>query len=234
MQNGAQDSMADGFACRLAHDGTEFYNEIINADGSVSAGAYDMVPLLEEFIAAHPDFSYRNARAVIAFAGYDRILGYRVNASSLSADALQAERDGLNATITALKAAGYKLGCYSYENNRYYVDWSAEKILSDIELWTERVTPWIGELDVYVFPWEADISDEAPYTGNSKFNVLYNAGFRFFLGSSPFLSRVVDEDYVRHNRLSATASALQHHSDWFANILDTTALLNPLRGNIPK
>ena len=229
MQNGAQDSMADGFACRLAHDGTEFYNEIINADGSVSAGAYDMVPLLEEFIAAHPDFSYRNARAVIAFAGYDRILGYRVNASSLSADALQAERDGLNATITALKAAGYKLGCYSYENNRYYVDWSAEKILSDIELWTERVTPWVGELDIYVFPWEADISDEAPYTGNSKFNVLYNAGFRFFLGCGDVPWNQVADRYVRHNRLMVTGAYLLTKPEMYEALFDVTAILDTAR-----
>ena len=229
MQNGADDGMADGFASRLAHDGEHFYTELINADGSVSTGSYDMVPLLEEFIAAHPDFSYRDARAVIAFAGYDRILGYRINASALNADALQAERDGLNAVITELKAAGYKLGCYSYENNRNYADWSAEKIFSDISMWEERVAPWVGAMDIYVFPWETDISDETPYTGNSKFNVLYNAGFRFFLGCGDVPWNQVADRYVRHDRLMITGSYMLTKPEMYEGLFDVTKILDPAR-----
>ena len=50
-------------------------------DGSISVGAYDLVPLLDEFIEEHPDFSYRGAKAVLAFTGYNGILGYRTAAS---------------------------------------------------------------------------------------------------------------------------------------------------------
>ena len=35
-------------------------------DGTVSTGSYDLVPLLEDFIQEHPDFSYRGDRAVFA------------------------------------------------------------------------------------------------------------------------------------------------------------------------
>jgi hypothetical protein len=228
MQNGDQDGKADGFACRLAHDGNVFYNELINEDGSISTGAYDMVPLLEEFIAAHPDFSYRNARAVISFAGYDRILGYRINDSSLSADALQAERDGLKALADTLKATGYKLACYTY-NNVNYTNMTAEKIQEDISKWAERVTPWLGEVDIIVFAREGDISDEAPYTGNSKFNVLYNAGFRFFLGVSSEPWNQVADRYVRHNRLMVTGSYLLNKPEQYAELFDVAAILDEAR-----
>ena len=43
-------------------------------DGSVSVGSYDLVPLLDDFIKEHPDFSYRGAKACIAFTGYNGIL----------------------------------------------------------------------------------------------------------------------------------------------------------------
>ena len=46
-------------------------------DGTVQRGAFDLVPILEEYIQEHPDFSYKGARAVIAFTGYQGILGYR-------------------------------------------------------------------------------------------------------------------------------------------------------------
>ena len=38
-------------------------------------------PLLQDFIDEHPDFSYKGAKAVIAFTGYNGILGYRTAAS---------------------------------------------------------------------------------------------------------------------------------------------------------
>lgn len=228
MQTGASDGMADGFASRLAYDGERFYNEMFNADDSVSTGAYDMVPLLEDFIAAHPDFSYRGARAVISFAGYDRILGYRINDSTLSADALQAERDGLKATVDALKAAGYKLACYTY-NNVNYTSMNAQEIQSDIKKWEDRVTPWLGQVDILVFAREGDISDEVPYTGNSKFNVLYNAGFRFFLGSGNTPWSQVADRYVRHNRLIITGSYLQEYPERFEALFDVASVLDDAR-----
>ena len=228
MSEGEEDGLPDGFASKLAHDGEKFYNEMILADGSVATGDYDMVPLLENFIDAHPDFSYRDARAVIAFPGYDRILGYRVNDNRLSSAALQEERDGLKATVEALKAAGYKLGCYSY-NNVNYTTMSAEDIQNDIKKWNEKVTPWLGAVDIMVFARESDISDETPYTGNSKFNVLYNAGFRYFLGvgSAPW-SQVADR-YVRHNRLMVTGSYLLSKPGQYAELFDAAAILDSAR-----
>ena len=56
-------------------------NEYIEQDGSVSVGDYDMVPLIDRFVEAHPDFSYRGAKGYIALTGYDGILGYRTDVS---------------------------------------------------------------------------------------------------------------------------------------------------------
>lgn len=229
-QDGEPDKDGAGFASKLCWN-NGFYNQQVKEDGSTVTGAFDLVPLLENFISLHPDFSYKGARAILAFSGYDGIFGYRINSDKLSADALEKERSDATVLLTKLREAGYTMACYTYRNVDYSIK-SASEIKKDIELWQQEIAPIVGQTDILVFAQEADIGTN--YKNNEKFDVLYEGGFRFFLGSSPFLSRVVDEDYVRHNRLSATASALQHHSDWFANILDTTALLNPLRGDIPK
>ncbi len=224
--DGKPDAGADGFACRLVYDG-HFYNELVNADGSISNGAYDMVPILENFISAHPAFSYRGARATIAFSGYDRVLGYRINATGLSADALQQERDGAAAIAQALRDAGYRLACYSYDNVSY-TSMDADKILADIKKWNEKVTPWLGEMDTLVFAKDGDIGNTEVYSG-SKFNVLYSAGFRYFLGSGSTPWNQINDLYVRHNRLSVTGSNLKNHADWFTALFDAASVLDSAR-----
>ncbi len=226
-KDGQPDAGADGFACSLRYDG-RFYNELVNADGSISTGSFDVIPMLEDFIAEHPTFSYKGARAIISFTGYDGVLGYRVNSSTLSADALQKERDELAKVVAALKEKGYLLGCYTFDNYNYGTT-SANGIKNDLDNWKEEITPWLGEVDILVFARDGDIGDENAYDG-SKFNVVYSAGFRYFLGTSQTPWNQVDNLYVRHNRLSITGANLQNHADWFAPLFDAATVLDPDRG----
>lgn len=225
-EDGKPDSKGAGFASKLCYDGS-FYNELVNADGSISTGAYDLVPILEEFIEYNPDFSYKGARATIAFSGYDGVLGYRINSKVLSESALQEERDGAAAIVQALKDAGYKLACYTY-NNINYGSKDANTIKSDLQKWEDQITPWIGQLDILVFARDGDISDETAYTG-SKFNVLYNAGFRFFLASGETPWNQVDELYVRHNRINVTGTNLTKNSELYTDMFDAATVLDPTR-----
>lgn len=224
--DGKPDADGDGFASKLCFDG-EFYNELVNADGSISTGAYDLVPILEEFIEANPDFSYKGARATIAFSGYDGVLGYRINSTTLSAAELQAEREGAAAIVKALQDAGYTLACYTY-NNVNYSSKDASAIQADLSKWAEEIAPWIGELDVLVFAREGDIGDTNVYSG-SKFNVLYNAGFRFFMGTSDTPWNQVNELYVRHNRISVTGTNLKSHAELFDGMFDASTVLDNAR-----
>jgi hypothetical protein len=224
--DGKPDAGADGFASRLCWDG-DFYNELVNADGSVSYGAYDVVPILEAFIAAHPDFSYKGARATIAFSGYDGILGYRINSTTLSETDLQQEREGAAAIVKALKDAGYKLACYTYDNLSYSLN-DAAAIQWDLKQWDTNITPWIGKLDILVFARDTDISDTAEYTG-AKFNVLYNAGFRYFMGCGNSAWNQVTDLYVRHNRINVTGYNLLNHAALYDNMFDAAAVLDSAR-----
>ncbi len=224
--DGKPDADADGFASKLCYDG-DFYNEIVHADGSIGTGAYDLVPILEAFIESNPDFSYQGARATIAFSGYDGVLGYRINSATLTEDALKAERDGAAAIVRALKDAGYTLACYTYENINYGSK-DANAIQADLNKWANEIAPWIGELDVLVFARDGDIGDTNPYTG-SKFNVLYNAGFRYFMGTGETPWNQVNDLYVRHNRISVSGSNLKNHAELFAGMFDAASVLDNAR-----
>ena len=92
-------------------------------DGTVSTGSYDLVPLLEDFIQEHPDFSYRGARAIIAFTGYEGILGYRT-ASSYAQTNPNYEQDREQAAKVAqcLKDNGWELASHSWGHLKLGVD----------------------------------------------------------------------------------------------------------------
>ena len=56
-----------GSATKLVVDGDgRVRNEYVEDDGSVSVGDYDVVPLIDRFVEAHPDFSYRGAKGIVA------------------------------------------------------------------------------------------------------------------------------------------------------------------------
>ena len=226
--DGKPDAGADGFASRLCYDANGFYNELVNADGSISTGSYDLVPLLEDFIRENPDFSYRGARAIIAFSGYDGILGYRINASNLGATALQAERDGAAAIVKALKDAGYHLACYTYDNTDYGIG-APTQVYNDIQKWMENIAPWIDALDTIVFAQNADIAGSESYTGNSKFNVLYNAGFRYFIGTSTAPWNQVDNQYIRHNKFNVTGYNLLNNPQLYKDLFDAASVKDSAR-----
>lgn len=69
-----------GFADRFVLDENgKITNEYTLDDGTVIRGSFDVLTILEDFIEAHPDFSYRGARGTIAVTGYNGIFGYRTS-----------------------------------------------------------------------------------------------------------------------------------------------------------
>lgn len=217
------------FASKLLYNENGFYNEMILSDGSTVTGAYDLVPILEDFIKQHPNFSYKGARATLAMSGYDGIFGYRITSDTLSKEDLAKACSDASALVQALRDAGYIIACYSYDNVSYS---NVDLIHSDLQKWKAQITPVIGETDVMVFAQGSDIGTS--YDDNKKFDALYEGGFRFFSGSSSMCFSEIGSKYVRHNRLMVTGSNLSHHSDWFKDIMDITSLLDTRRGDIPN
>lgn len=220
------DAGGAGFASKLIIDENgNWANEFATADGTVETGAYDMIPILESFIATHPDFSYRGARAVIALSGYNGLFGYRTHAEAqqkLGEDAYNQEIEKAKLVAKKLQESGYELACYSYEN-KDYAKLSTEKIEADMSGWTAEVVPILGQLDTFVMARNSDLTS---YTGDS-YRFLQNSGFQFFLGyckdGKPWVS--VNDQYVRQGRIWVTASNLTNNKSWFNDILDPSAVL---------
>ncbi|MFR5600953.1 MAG: polysaccharide deacetylase [Lachnospiraceae bacterium] len=193
----------DGFASRIivGEDGKPTC-EMLMDDGTVSVGAYDLIPILEEFIQEHPDFSYKGARAVIAFTGYEGILGYRT-APSKYADSPTFEQDKAAAAEVAqcLRDNGWELASHSWgHRNMGSIPYGDFK--SDTDKWENEVESLIGPTDIILFPFGSDIGTWKPYTDeNDRFTYLKSVGFRYFcnVDSSQYWVQIGD-DHLRQGR----------------------------------
>ena len=228
------DKNGDGFASKLILDANgNITCEIVDAAGQVQTGAYDLVPILNSFIATHPDFSYRGAKAILALTGYDGLFGYRTNAAAENTFGTEAYNGSIAAAkemAEALKESGYELACYTYENVAYGQKDSAQ-IQYDLNKWSAEVSPILGDIDTLVFAKNSDISDStAPYSGD-KFETLRNHGFTAFLGfCSENISWFLEqENYIRMGRVLVTGEAMKLHPDWFEDFFNVSTVLDAAR-----
>ncbi|MFR5634521.1 MAG: polysaccharide deacetylase [Monoglobales bacterium] len=171
----------DGFASRIVigEDGKPTC-EMILEDGTAVTGSYDLVPILEDFIQEHPDFSYRGARAVLAFTGYEGILGYRTAASYADSPTYEQDRQEAAKVAQCLKDHGWELASHSWGHlDLGTVEW--DRFKTDTDKWETEVDSLIGPTDIILYPFGADVGDWHPYTSeNERFTYLYQAGFRYF------------------------------------------------------
>lgn len=231
------DAKGGGFASKLLWDGSKFSCEMVDASGQTVIGDYDMVPILENFIEKHPDFSYRGARAILALTGYNGLFGYRTHPSAKTLFGEAAYNQAIQDATTvanALREKGYTLACYTYENIPYG-SCSTTSFNRDLNAWIDEVVPILGKIDILAYAQLTDLTKEATYSGQ-KYEALYNAGFRYYLGfcndGEPWAT--ITNDYVRQGRILVTGSALAHNPDWFTNLFDASVVLDSTRGNVPK
>lgn len=219
----------DGFASRLVigEDGKPTC-EMVMDDGTVSTGSYDLIPLLEDFIAEHPDFSYKGARAVIAFTGYQGVMGYRTDTEYEGKNPnIEEDRQKVRELAQCLRDNGWELASHSWGHINMSSR-SLEDVKTDADKWESRVESLIGDTDIILYPFGSDVGDWHPYTmDNEKFSYLYQKGFRYFcnVDSAQYWVQLGDT-YLRQGRrnldgyrmyydLPETNPAKDHLSDLF-------------------
>ena len=233
--DGAADEGGGGFAHKLVLKNGEIKAEMVNASGETVVGNYDLIPILESFIETHPDFSYQGARATIAVCGYDGVFGYDTNPKVIQSKGQEyydAQVSEATRVCDAIRAAGYTFASYTY-NNVDYGKRNANEIQADITNWTSEVLPILGEAKTLVYAKSSDISTTGDYTG-SKYSVLYNAGFRFFITSGNNPSATINSTYVRQVRLMVTGTTMANAASTYAQYFNAASLLNSQRGNVPQ
>lgn len=201
-----------GFADFLTVSGGELTCRMGENDG-----AFDLIPVLNAFLAEHPDFSYEGARATIAVSGYEGLFGMSLDQS-----------DEIRAVADKLRSEGYDLACYTYADMEY-ADFGASGIQEDLDKWNAEIVPLLGATDILVYPTGGDTKGQEEYSG-SKYDVLHGAGFRYFSSVSNGVRwGMTTAEYARQTRTLVTAQNLSEHPEWYAGMFDAATVLSAER-----
>lgn len=147
----------------------------------------EFIPILEDFVEKHPDFSIDGAKATICLTGFDGILGYRTSLKNTE-NRIQ-EINSAKIVVEKLLEKGWDFACHSF-GHYHMTKISDEKFKEELENWKSQVEPIIGQTSIYVYPygeWELTNEDGTPTT---KHQMLLDSGFKLFcgVGVAPFFS----------------------------------------------
>ncbi len=226
------DAQGDGFACQLLLDEQgELTCKYVDADGNELYGAYDMVPIVEEFVAQHPDFSYHGAKGVVAVTGVEGVFGFRTHPDwevILGEDAYMQEIRQAQAVAAKLKENGWEIACQGYSKISF-ADSDADTIADNVRKWDNQVAPIVGRTEILFFPYGLDIGSVNYYSGE-KFNVLYDAGYRFFCNMDAAEYWVqLRSSYMRQSRRVIDGYRLEYGADLLADLLDAAEVIDENR-----
>ena len=229
-----------GIATKLVVDEDgKVRNEYVQDDGSTVVGDYDVVPLIDRFVEAHPDFAYHGHKGIVALTGYNGILGYRTDISyqtrpdDLNDDKLawlnahpdfdlETERAGAKKVADAMKKEGWTFASHTWGHKNMSTV-SMERLQTDTTNFKENVDPLIGGTDIIIFAFGADINNGGAYTGDEKFNYLKSQGYDYYcnVDSNKYFVQITDE-YFRMGRRNVDGYRMYYNPDLLADLFDAS------------
>lgn len=236
----------DGYPSRLIVDEQgKVRNEYIEDDGSISVGDYDMVPLIDRFVEAHPDFSYRGAKGIVALTGYNGILGYRTDISyqtrpdDLDANKvewldknpdfnLEKEREGAKKVAEAMKKNGWLFASHTWGHQNIQ-EIGMDKLQADTQRFKENVDPLIGGTDIIIFAFGTDLTMQEDYSGE-KFEYLKSQGYNYYcnVDSRQYFVQIRDR-YFRQGRRNLDGYRMYYNPELLEDLFDVKDVFDPAR-----
>lgn len=203
---------------------------VLDTDGTVASYSVDLqgnavishsnaaVPILDRFVAEHPDFSFQGAKATINLTGYEGILGYRTDQTAASDYA--SVRAQAEAVVARLHATGWTFACHGWGHlNAQEI--SLATLQTDTQRWEQQVRPLLPPTDIYVYPFGADLLPQDP-----KFNYLLGQGFHVFWGVGPQPYLRVGEQWMAMDRLQIDGVSLEAEPSTLAPFFDASTVLD--------
>ncbi len=179
----------------------------------------DIIPLLDDFIKAHPDATFNNAKGLIGLTGFAGVLGYRTN--SIKYDNYLEEREAVKPIIAKLKETGWQFASHS-QGHRDTATATYDVIAEDTDRWDVEVLPLIEKTPIYIYPYGSVVKDSDP-----KHEYLRKHGFAVFCGvyNKPNLVKSkVAEGIWRQDRRAIDGVTLER--DLNKTLLDGTRIVD--------
>lgn len=184
--------------------------EIISYDNEI-------IPILEQFVKEHPDFSFNGAKATLAVTGWVGILGYRIDRLEPNR---QSEIDSVKPLIQKLKDNGWSFASHSY-GHRHSAQISYGLFADDTEKWHKEIEPIVGPTDVYVYPYGEKLS-----VNDAKYKLLLQYGFKLICGVGSDNAWINYGNSIFMNRHAIDGYSLRNYHNLLLPFLDTSKVFN--------
>lgn len=177
----------------------------------------DIIPIVDQFIKTHPDFSSNGAKGTLAVTGWVGVLGYRVDRLSPNRNK---EIEAVKPIIKHLKETGWNFACHSY-GHRHSNTISYSLFADDTQKWQNEIAPIVGPTDIYVYPYGGKLSISDP-----KYKLLLQNGFKLMCGvdSKPVWTNYGHSIFM--NRLGIDGYSLRYYHESLLPVLDTTKVFD--------
>ncbi|MGW9778068.1 polysaccharide deacetylase family protein [Staphylococcus hominis] len=185
-----------GYADRLVLDQKQHVvSETKDKNGKVTTSeTNDIVPILNQFVKDHPDFSLNGQKGVVALTGYNGVLGYRTNELN-NKDYLKRKKDA-EKVVKAMKRDGWTFASHSW-GHIDFANSSYDQIVRDTKRWKNEVEPIIGKTDVFIYPYGAQDRGSKAYQ-----YLVRDEGFKFLAGVGPNNFTDIGNDSVYQDRVA--------------------------------
>lgn len=206
----------DGFAGRLVLDENgNVMNEYTDASGQMLIGAYDVIPIVDEFVEEHPDFSLRGAKGIVSVTGYEGVFGYGIETGASTIAAI-ADR---------LKETGWEIACQGFSDNTMESDLDLDELEDDLDTWSSKIGSLVGDTDLLIYPYGEEVT-----AGTAKQELLLEKGYQFFFSiwtTADFIE--VQPDYVRQTRRTLDGYDLYMYADYLTDFFDVDEIFDKTR-----
>lgn len=209
------------------------YKLILDSQGEVAAYSVspkgeniisrqnEIIPILDDFVKQHSDFSFAGAKGIIALTGYQGILGYRTN--DMKSPTYADDKIKVLSVISRLKETGWLFASHGYghlDDNRV----SYNRFVQDTLKWKNEVKPLIGSTPIYIYPFGSRVA-----TGSPKFQYLLNSGFNVLcsVGPTPFIQ--FKQNAVMMDRRHIDGISLKTQGSRLTNLFNSTEIIDPVR-----
>ena len=149
-----------------------------------------MVPLIDTFVKEHPDFSYHGRKGILAMTGYDGVLVYRTDIAYKTGKKLQDDQKkfleehpdfnykqevkNAKKVAKAMKAEGWEFASHTW-GHKDVAATSLDDLKRDDKKWKKYVAPILGETDMIIFAFGADIGSWEGYSADNEKYEFYKS-----------------------------------------------------------
>ena len=219
---------SDGFANRLVPgDDGKIYTEVVSKNGSSTLTRDgDVMPILDDFVAANPEFSFRGAKGTIALTGFQGVLGYNFIQEKDSIRRADLMREAKKAA-KMLKKNGWLFACHSYSHNQFFVNgtMTVEKMKYDLDQWIHKIEPVVGKTNIYISPFGVRYKNSDP-----SFRYIVEKGFNIFCPVGNERRIEVRADNISMGRVDIDGFSMTRRKDEITKYyFNVDAVLDPIR-----